>query len=247
MKSVPVLAMMGLSSLFSSSTAFAEAQKPTGFYASLNAGVAALGGTDVTYYDERGAFGGTTGAEDTLATRFDFKSAATFGGVIGYDFGTIRTDAEISYARNAVRSFTLTAVNGSPQTLTAANRQALCSYLDLAPCEGSGNSFAVNGSRLRQLNAMANLWLDLPIGPVTPYVGGGVGISGFEIDGEGKGKFGWQLGAGASVKLTERLALTANYRHRQVSNSSIAYDNVSGVRLNKLKTNSFTAGLTVYF
>lgn len=77
----------------------------TGFYIGLNAGIANLGDTNVTYYDAPGTFGGA-GTEDTLTMAFDPKSAATFGGTVGYDFGPVRADVEVAYSRNKLRSLT---------------------------------------------------------------------------------------------------------------------------------------------
>lgn len=222
-------------------------ESDTGFYASVNAGVAKLGGTDVTYYDAGGTFGGT-GTQDTFTTRFDMKSAAIFGGVVGYDFGPVRADVELSYARNNLKSLTVKSVNGTPVTLTPADRTEVCDYLEADTCGGSGNSFTISGSRIRQLNAMANVWVDIPVGGfVTPYAGGGIGVAGFEIEGEGKAKFAWQLGAGAAFRLAKAIELTADYRHRETGSTTIAWDAVSGIQVGKFKTDSFTAGLRFRF
>lgn len=221
----------------------------TGFYGSLNVGVATVGDTNVTYYDAPGTFAtGGTGTQDTIETRYDLKSAAIFGGVIGYDFGTVRADVEISYSRNKLKALTLNSVNGAPVTLTATDRDDVCDFLEADTCGGTGNTFTIPGSRLRQLSAMANVWVDVPVGGVvTPYAGGGIGISGFEVDGEGKAKFAWQLGAGAAIRVSESIELTADYRHREVSASNVAWDATSGFRVGKLKTDSFTAGLRFRF
>jgi opacity protein-like surface antigen len=228
-----------------STMAYAQDAQPTGLYVGANAGIAKVDDVDVTVFTESGAFGGI-GAEDTLEGEADLKDAVTFGGVVGYDFGMLRADVEVSYARNKVRSLTLEGVNGQPVTLTPVDRADLCDFLD-ATCGGSGNTFTVDGVRARQLNALANLWVDLPLGPVTPYVGGGIGVGGFEVEGEGEAKFAWQLGAGAALQLTPALALTADYRHRRIDNSRIEADEATGVRFGKLKTNAFTAGLRFYF
>lgn len=218
-----------------------------GVYVSLNAGVATLSDPTVTYYDAGGTFGGT-GTRDTATAKLDTKSAATFGGAIGYDFGSVRADIEVAYAKNTINSLTFVSLNGSTTTLTAADRADVCDYLEATTCGGSGNTFTIDGSRVRQLSAMGNLWLDLPIGTgVVPYVGGGLGISGFEVDGEGKGKFAWQLGAGVAFKLSSAVALTADFRHREVGKAEIAFDSASGFNVSALKTNSAMAGLRITF
>jgi opacity protein-like surface antigen len=232
--------------MFAATTAHAQDAQPTGFYGELNVGVANLNDANITYYDDGGTFGGT-GAQDTFDGTFDFKSAATFGGKLGYDFGPVRTDLEITYARNKAKAFTINRVNGQPVTLSASDRADVCDYLEADTCGGSGNTFQFDGSRARQLNALVNLWADLPLGRFVPYAGGGVGIAGYEVDGEGKGKFAWQLGAGAAYHVSPTVAVTADYRHRQNGKTTIEFDNVSGVRLGKLKTDAFTLGLRAYF
>ena len=218
-----------------------------GVYMSLNAGVATLSDPTVTYYDAGGTFGGT-GTRDTFTSKLDTKSAATFGGAIGYDFGAVRADIEVAYSKNTINSLTLVSVNGSNVTLTAADRTDVCDYLEATTCGGSGNTFVIPGSRVRQLSAMGNLWLDLPLGgSITPYAGGGVGISGFEVDGEGKGKFAFQLGAGVGIKLSPGFALTGDYRHRVVARSNIPFDASSGYEISALKTDSIMAGIRVTF
>lgn len=228
----------------------ANAQASTndgGVYMSLNAGVATLSDPTVTYYDAGGTFGGT-GARDTATAKLDTKSAATFGGAIGYDFGSVRADIEVAYSKNTINSLTFVSLNGSTATLTAADRADVCDYLEATTCGGSGNTFTIDGSRVRQLSAMGNLWLDLPLGgSITPYVGGGVGISGFEVDGEGKGKFAFQLGAGVAVNLSRGFALTVDYRHRVVARSNIPFDASSGYEISALKTDSIMAGLRFTF
>lgn len=218
-----------------------------GLYVAVNVGSASLSDPTITYYDVGGTFGGA-GPTDTATASLDTKSATTFGGTIGYDFGTIRTDLEIQYGRHNISSLTLIGLNGTATTLSAAERADVCDYLEADTCGGTGNTFTIPGSRVRQLSAMGNLWLDLPIGgSIVPYAGGGLGISGFEVDGEGKGKFAWQLGAGVAVQLSSAFAITADYRHREVSNTEIAYDNASGFRVSKLKTDSVQVGLRVMF
>lgn len=241
-----IKAALAAAAILPASTAFAQ-EADTGFYGSLNAGVALLGDTDVTYYDAGGTFGGT-GTQDTFTTRFDMKSAAIFGGTLGYDFGPVRADVEVSYARNKLKSLTVKSVNGAPITLSPSDRTDVCDYLEADTCGGSGNTFEIDGGRIRQLNAMANVWADLPLGgSVTPYLGGGIGVAGFEVEGEGKAKFAWQVGAGVGFRLSDAVELTADYRHREAGKSTIEWDEFSGVQIGKLKTDSFTAGLRFRF
>jgi opacity protein-like surface antigen len=207
----------------------------TGAYVSLSAGVASVDDLDVTYFD----------GADTVDFSFDMKSAAVFRGAVGYDFGMVRADVEVSYHRNKVSSVTLERVNGTAITLDAADRADVCDFLEADSCGGSGNTFTTDGtSRARQLSALANIWIDLPVGPVTPYAGGGVGVTGYELDGEGKARFAWQLGAGTAFNVTSNIAITGDYRYREAGGVTLEDE---GLRLGKVKTHTFSAGFRFGF
>ena len=206
-----------------------------GVYVQLDAGLATIGKVDIVYNDGVDRFGASA----------DLKNALTFGGAFGYDFGMLRTELQLSYARNKVESLTVESINGTAVTLTPAQRAEFCDYLEADTCTGSGATVSVPDSRLRQLNAMGNVWLDIPTGAgVTPYVGGGVGASGFELDGEGKVRFAWQIGGGVAFDLSEKMALTADVRHRQVSGGDI---DDGYARVGRIKTTSFSAGIRFRF
>lgn len=238
---------IGAAAFGATGAANAQEADDGGFYVALNVGSASLKDPTVTYYDVGGTFGGT-GAKDTAVASLDTKSAVTFGGTLGYDFGTIRSDIEIAYSRHKIDSLTVVSLNGTTVALSAADRADVCDFLEASPCGGAGSTFTFDGSRVRQLSVMGNLWLDLPVGDtIVPYVGGGAGIAGFEIDGEGKGKFAWQLGAGVAFKLSSTVALTADYRHRETSKTNIAYDSTSGADVGKLKSDSLLAGIRFTF
>ncbi|WP_310498500.1 outer membrane beta-barrel protein [Sandarakinorhabdus sp.] len=220
-----------------------------GFYVAGGVGYNALGATNVRYYDVGGSLGGS-GAQDSAETTIRFKGAASFRGTLGYDFGRFRGDLEIDYARNKASSIQINRLNGTAiTTLTGGDAGDVCDYLEVAGCTVSGNTISfADGSRVRQLSALANVWLDLPIGKsITPYVGGGAGIAGIEIDGEGKARFAWQLGAGVAFNLSDTVALTLDYRHRQISGTTIAYDASSGFDIGRVRTNALTAGIRLTF
>ena len=239
-----------LAASFLSTGAYAQEadESGKGFYAGLSGGIAAVQDTDIRYYYVGGTFGGS-GATDSVDGRIHAKSTAAFNGVLGYDFGTLRADVEVAYQRNKVSALSIDKVNGAAVTLNAGDVADVCDYLEASGCSLSGNTISFgSGSRLRQLSALANLWIDLPIGHViTPYAGGGVGVAGFEIDGEGKARFAWQLGAGVAVKLSNHVSLTVDYRHRQARGGNLSYDAVSGADIGSIRTNSGSAGLRFTF
>lgn len=216
-----------------------------GAYIGLQAGIAKTSDVDLSYYDVGGTFGGT-GTTDTAAFRADVKSAFAVAGVVGYDFGMIRADVQVDYTRAKIDSLTLRSVNGA--AVPASALTGACAYLELSPCTVSGSTIRGGNSKLRQASALANLWLDVPTGSVvTPYLGGGAGIGGYEVDGEGKARFAWQLGAGLAVSLSPAVKLTGDFRHRQIGGARIPDEQNSGTIVGKVKANTFTAGLRFGF
>lgn len=242
------VAALAAAGMMTSGAAWAQAR--TGVYVAANVGVASVADTDLTYRDDGGTFGGT-GTVDTLETRVDTKSAVKFGGAIGYDFGRVRTDIEVDYHRNRIEGLKVDSLNGTPVTAISASDVAdFCDYEELGSCTVSGTTIAFDGGRVRQLSALANIWLDLPIGTVvTPYAGGGIGVGGFEIEGEGKARFAWQLGAGVALNVTPGVAITADYRYRQTNGTTFTdpdFANYS-LQVGKIKTSTLSAGLRFTF
>jgi opacity protein-like surface antigen len=70
---------------------------------------------------------------------------------------------------------------------------------------------------------MANAWYDFDLGlPITPYVGGGIGLAQVKISGDLDGSrlfekndsvFAWQVGAGASLPISDTTKLFLDYRY----------------------------------
>lgn len=245
MRSHLFIAALAASTIATAATA-AETDKK-GFYIAGGVGIATLQSTDIGYYDAGGTFGGS-GAQDRVDGKLRFKSATEFAGTLGYDFGSIRFDVQVSYARNAAKSLEVLSLNGTPVTLDAGDIADICDYLEATPCSGSGNSIAFEGGKVRRASGLASLWFDFPIGSsITPYVGGGAGIAGFEVDGEGKAGFAWQLGAGAAINVASGVAITLDYRFRNANGAQIAYDANSGFDIGRQKSQSFATGLRFTF
>lgn len=230
-----------------------------GFYGSLSLGGASVNDVDSTvfapggdiFFEDEGDFTGSSvpAGSDTITGEFDVKTAFMISGSLGYDWGMFRTDVEVSYARSKVRAFNVTggSASGTPVTQSEAF-EGLCFYNE-SDCPATGNSVPLDGSKLRQLNAMANVWIDIPVGGelgLEPYVGGGLGVAGFEVDGEGKARFAWQLGGGLAYKISPNIAITADARYRQ-ANSTTINDEGYGFVLGKVKTFSYGLGLRATF
>lgn len=221
-----------------------------GVYIALNAGLADLSDTKLVYQDDGGTFGGT-GAVDVLNAEAKTKSAFQFGGTIGYDFGMIRADVEVNYSRNKLSGLQINSVNGAAvTTISAADAADFCDYAEVDNCSVSGNTIKFSGGRVRQLSGIANVWFDIPVsGTITPYIGGGAGIGGFETGGEGKARFTWQLGAGVAVKLSPNVSITGDYRYRRISGATFTDSGFPdyAFKVGDLKTSAFTAGIRFGF
>jgi opacity protein-like surface antigen len=90
---------------------------------------------------------------------------------------------------------------------------------------------------LHAYSLMANAWydfhdLDLP-GGFTPYIGGGVGGAQVKISGKlnninhfekNQFVFAWQIGAGASVPVTDDLKLFVDYRYFAADGAKLAIE-----------------------
>ena len=256
-----LLSAVALAAISATPASAADNASDGGFYVQLRAGVQSVSDPKGAFFDEAGTFSGgdveldaVPAGSDSLGVKFRTKSSASFGADIGYDFGQVRAELGLTYGRNKVNGLTVRSLNGAAATgLTDEDAQAFCDYLadgeDATTCTLKGNTISAGGSfaKLRQLGAMVSLWYDVPTGsPLEPYVGGGVGLVGYHIatgdDGEGKVRFGWQIGGGVAYKLSRNVALTADYRYRQVKGATFD-DEGSGLVLGKLKTSLVSAGL----
>jgi opacity protein-like surface antigen len=80
--------------------------------------------------------------------------------------------------------------------------------------------------------ALANLWIDLPVGDVLrPYVGGGIGFGrlnaeldttgGSEVVDDSDWGFAYQLGAGVAFDFAENIAFDVGYRFKGIANADL--------------------------
>src|SRR3546814_14253684 len=80
------------------------------FRSQLRTGVADLNNPDFAIIDT------WSEPNNRLDTKLNTKSAATFGGELGYDFGGVRVGLELAYQRNKVKGITLKSLNGTAIT-----------------------------------------------------------------------------------------------------------------------------------
>lgn len=85
------------------------------------------------------------------------------------------------------------------------------------------------------LFALANLWLDVPVGEFfRPYVGGGVGFGRLNVELEttlgsslvddSDWGFAWQVGAGVAFDISSNMAIDVGYRFKSIENADIEVD-----------------------
>lgn len=146
----------------------------------------------------------------------------------------VRPEFELSYARNSVGDLTAQVglTGAGPQTVDA---------------DGSLNTWS----------GMLNTWFDYQMsGPVTPYVGGGIGfvstsisdleIAGADISDDSATNFGYQLGAGAAYSVTEAVDVELGYRYVDAGETS--FDTSTGGTLDiDTSTHRVMAGVRYTF
>lgn len=136
--------------------------------------------------------------ETDVGVEASIKNGYALTGALGRSFGALRGEIEGSYRRSKVDQARALGV----------------------VVEGKGEVSA--------LSAMANIYFNpaLELGPVRPYIGGGVGVSRFRArDVEAVGVpgvpplsgtetgFAWQLMAGVGLPLSDQTTLSAGYRY----------------------------------
>jgi opacity protein-like surface antigen len=140
----------------------------------------------------------------TFNDRVEFDPGINVGGAGGFDFGYLRIEGELSYKGAEMSS------------IVEKNSQTRYANVD-----GRAGAFAM----------MGNAFLDLRNpSPVTPYIGGGVGIANVRLtntdgtdtrtgfrtrlyDSDNDTVFAYQAGAGLEIAFTQRLSLDIGYRY----------------------------------
>lgn len=230
--------------------AYAQSDEQAGPYVHLRAGLIDSNNPSLTFVDD------ATDPDITIDAKARTKSAATFGGEVGYDFGAFRLGVELAYNRHKINGLTFNSVNG--EELDAEDFEALLGEglgLDEETLEAldiDGTTLRGPIAKLRQLAVIANFTYDIPVeGSVQPYVGAGIGgvsnrLSGFG-DKDSEFKLAWQLRAGAAFMATENVAITADYTYRQTGKSSYTFDENEAYRFARTKASLFQIGLRAGF
>ncbi len=173
---------------------------------------------------------GLSGSSHTHTTSYNFisrqsvdtsfKTGFVVGGNYGIDWGTFRTELELAYRQSHSGK--------TGRVHTAYSYQYIGGGAPFpAPVPYSNSTAVVPTSlRLSAFSLMANAWYDFhglesTLG-ITPYIGGGAGLAQVKINGAINGSkinekndqvFAWQVGAGASLPLSESTSLFVDYRY----------------------------------
>jgi opacity protein-like surface antigen len=144
----------------------------------------------------------------TESVASSFKTGFVVGGNYGVDWGTFRTEIELGFRQNK-----------------ASKAHVVLSYTYYGSNYGPYVSNPTIDVAMRTYSLMANVWYDfhdvLP-GGVTPYVGGGIGGAMVQVSGKygttklnenNSSVFAWQLGAGASMPVSDSMKLYLDYRY----------------------------------
>ena len=209
------------------------------FSAALAASTVVFAGTAAAEGFYASVQGGYTGARnhsfDGTADRVrtNLKGGYNLGAALGYDYGAVfgpnmgaRAELEYSYARNKVKRH-----NNESQSDSRGR--------------ASSNTYMVNG--------LLDIHND---SPVTPYVGGGMGLARVKYSGYGVGgtaqlndsstRFAYQFIGGVAIDVTPQIALTGDYRYMATTSPRVR--NVDGDRSRtSYKTHNFLVGARYSF
>lgn len=137
------------------------------------------------------------------------------------------------------------------------------SYRESGVDEASGFGFSVQGAGdVSALSGMANVYFDpaFRVGPLQPYIGGGVGISrfkaeeveavgipGFEPVSASETGLAYQFMAGAGWQISEQAALTAGYRYFATPEIETTVDPFGPVEIDGLGLHAVEMGIRLRF
>lgn len=158
----------------------------------------------------------------------DFNRGYAISAAYGRRYGMLRGELELAWQRNGVDSHRNVSAGG----LSIGNEDAGVLVTGSPNLGVTVSDLVADGQgSLRTVYLMANAFIDVPTsGPITPYIGVGVGAgfvsidyspSGVTIIDDGSTEFAWQAMAGASWALTPNTEVYAGYRYRRTSDVSV--------------------------
>jgi opacity protein-like surface antigen len=125
-------------------------------------------------------------------------------------------------------------------------------------------------AEISSLGVFANVYYDIPLGSVTPFVGAGIGFSRNELDdirntamtgpfagqsvisnGDTETSFAWQLIVGCSIPIRDSLALDLSYHYIDLGDLKTGYNSYGGVSVppqtGDLQSHDFRIAVTYKF
>ncbi len=166
------------------------------WYASVNAGVTLVDDADVTDTASIGSITGEVG----------FDTGFGLSGAVGYSWGGLRLEGEISYRKNDLEDLRVDSLTLGGTTFS-----------------GALGTFALEGDTTA-LGGMANGWYDFDTGTRwVPFLGAGLGVARLNIEiesiaggaiiyDESDTVFAYQAGAGVGYKVTRTTTVSLSYR-----------------------------------
>lgn len=161
----------------------------------------------------------------------DFDNGLALSGEVGARFGAVRAGVEFAYTRAGVSTHQGVTVGGTnidgvdAAVLTGSATQ-LGATVGQVVADGRGH--------IRNLSLFLNGYYDLPTGgPVSPYLGAGVGVtaskirynpSGVGIIDDSATRFAYQLMAGVTFRLAQSVDLFGQYAYRDGTDPEVDVD-----------------------
>ena len=148
----------------------------------------------------------TDGGYGKVETEFDFDNGFGFSGGVGYDLSPLRVEGVLSWLKTDSKSVTTKSIETpDPDPGKLDNRT------DEIGVKVDGDGY------MSALSVMGNVWWDIDTGAaVTPFVGGGIGMTQLSERGDGSSNddrvFAWQIGAGVSYDLGNGTVAQLGYR-----------------------------------
>lgn len=214
---------MASAAIASLSTAIssAEAAQP---YASLFGGASFLQSQTMSGHNHTRTDSFITTQTSSQSLDTSFKTGFVLGGNAGIEWGNgLRTELELAFRQNNSKNHAhlKTHFHSRYRTLTSTGESG--PFITTLTSDRSRDEDVPANLRLRAWSLMANAWYDFDLGlPVTPYVGGGLGLAQVKISGDldssrlwekNDSVFAWQVGAGASMPISDSAKLFVDYRY----------------------------------
>jgi opacity protein-like surface antigen len=221
-----------------------QIQDRESFYVALRGGIAAIEPLNYRI------------ASLTTPPQIDIRTRHSLGGTgmvaFGYEFGevaeriTSRFEFEFGYSSVAVQTHQRTRTSPAPTVVVVDE---------------------FSGGRQGQTNvftAMLGYYLDFQLGPLRPYIGGGVGIASVAADrhalntpagmqfimNDRDTKMAWQAGLGLAFEVARGITLDVGYRLLRVEDVNLTTRDSANVALSSkaaLSAHQFLAGVRVRF